>query len=503
MLMNTEKMLTEGRISHFDIIASRTTSPNMGLFLAASLRQGHTAITIRPFAPSVAAIFSSPDVPPLSEGDIQNIEQNIAEELAGTIPGLTRHGDYIAFEKNAEIERQLACEILRLANGKVPPVMGENMTSLNAEQQLAVQRMGMNAFSIVTGGPGTGKTHTAKAFLNSIPGSRVALLAPTGRAVQNLASGIGELSPKSNIEAKTIHRAIRGDERALLPHDVIIIDECSMIDTTMMVRLFRKIPTGARLILLGDTQQLPSIEPGQPLYDIVASNLSCIPVTQLVTCHRTGSEELQRFFSCVSKTDVETLSQWTSGLEVSFLPYTTDTFWKTIDTLLAHHPELYIRHPESPQSHIIVAPEKRGAYGSDAINAYISSLQRNVAYKPIVICKNSYDLDVMNGDLGLIETQKEIPLIHFSKKTVPAVLCPRHELAYAITVHKSQGSEFHTVCCIIPPQGEYDVKMVYTAVSRGKKRLIFVGSPQQLCAALCHQIPRVTLLPYYLKEKQP
>lgn len=506
----------EGRLTHFDVMVSRNVQPPeggwLGLFLGAALRHGHTAVDVGPcLLPSIGTVFTATDTEPLGKEISSFIEQHIREEAEKNRGNLIVCGTHIAIPHIYAVEQQLAKEIFRLSHAPQVGIDEKHVRdflkeySLNEEQLSAVLKIFSHSFSIITGGPGTGKTYVAGVWLAcaATPGLRVGLLAPTGRAVQNLSASIASSlkNPLPHVEAMTIHRAVMGKNP--LAYNVLIIDECSMVDSQLLAKLFCKTPTGTRIILLGDQKQLPPIEPGQPFYDLLETPLSSISISHLHNCHRTASQGLRRFASLITQQDINALSQWdTSEEDISFLPYSAETFWKTFDSLMTKHPAMGRKTPSDFSSHMIVSPEKQGLFGTDAINAYIGQNTKGAKYQPVVICKNNYDLDVMNGDLGLLENLQPLPLIHFPKRSIPAILCPRYEPAYAVTVHKSQGSEFHTVCCVIPKKGEYDRRMLYTAVTRARSRLVFLGSPESMATAISRQESRVTLLKTHLQEER-
>ena len=364
---------------------------------------------------------------------------------------------------------------------------------------------------ILTGGPGTGKTTVVKGLLSVFGslGQKCVLCAPTGRAAKRLSESTGE-------EAKTIHRMLemeRGldgefvfnrDAKNPLDEAVIIVDEASMIDLSLLAALFRAIKRGARLILIGDSDQLPSVGAGNVLADLIASGR--IKTVALTEIFRQSSESLI----------VTNAHKINSGIDPVLNDTKKDFFFvrreneseiaKTVADLITS------RLPKTYGSAIkdeiqIITPSKKGFGGVSVLNIELQAIinppmkfkkdvkiGQNVFREgdKVMQTSNDYEIEwekngatgmgVFNGDIGYIEridTNREEVVIRFDDRIArySYELCEELELAYAITVHKSQGSEYPVV--IIPMYYCAPMLMTrnlfYTAVTRAKKMVILVG----------------------------
>lgn len=382
-------------------------------------------------------------------------------------------------------------------------------------QKQAVTSALTEGMLILTGGPGTGKTTTLNAIINIIKrkGKKVLLSAPTGRAAQRMSEVTGD-------EAKTLHRMLEvswdkqdnpvfnKNERNQLKCDALIIDEVSMVDSYIFESVMRALPLGCRLILVGDSDQLPSVGPGNVLGDLIESGV--VPVIRLNEIFRQAQKSLivtnahkivNGVMPDLKKVDKDFFfiykSDKTSGAET------------ILDLCSERLPKAY---GYSPLENIqVLSPSKKGELGTAELNrklqarlnpksddkaeVTIGSRTFRTGDKVMQI-KNNYDISwykdngetgegIFNGDIGIIQNidkkSKSIK-INFYDKTAVLTYDYASELdfAYAITVHKSQGNEFDAVVIPMfsgPPQLYYR-NLLYTAVTRAKKTLILVGVPQ-------------------------
>jgi exodeoxyribonuclease V alpha subunit len=375
--------------------------------------------------------------------------------------------------------------------------------------------MGLTArLSIITGGPGTGKTTIVDAIckLAKEQDQSILLAAPTGRAAKRMEEASG-------IPAKTLHRLLefapqsgqyqRNRERPLKA-DLVIVDEASMIDIYLFYALVRALPDHARLLLVGDADQLPSVGPGQILRDLIASER--IPVTRLTDIFR------QRHGGLI----VENAHRINQG-QIPVLPTPSDRELLDFYFIPCDQParaaniivELVTsRIPQrfdfDPLTDIqVISPMHRGDVGVQQLNAMLQ--QKLQAHQPAIslgeVCfhlgdrvlhtRNDYDKEVFNGDIGWIEEinpANQSLQVRFDERLVRY---ERHELddltlAYAISVHKSQGSEYPAV--VIPIMTQHFVmlqrNLLYTAITRGKRLVILVGTKQALKIAVQNQQER-------------
>ncbi|MCI6824356.1 MAG: ATP-dependent RecD-like DNA helicase [Ruminococcus bromii] len=382
-------------------------------------------------------------------------------------------------------------------------------------QKQAVTSALTEGMLILTGGPGTGKTTTLNAIINILKrkGKKVLLSAPTGRAAQRMSEVTGD-------EAKTLHRMLEvswdkqdnpvfnKNERNQLKCDALIIDEVSMVDSYIFESVMRALPLGCRLILVGDSDQLPSVGPGNVLGDLIESGV--VPVIRLNEIFRQAQKSLivtnahkivNGVMPDLKKVDKDFFfiykSDKTSGAET------------ILDLCSERLPKAY---GYSPLENIqVLSPSKKGELGTAELNrklqarlnpksddkaeVTIGSRTFRTGDKVMQI-KNNYDISwykdngetgegIFNGDIGIIQNidkkSKSIK-INFYDKTAVLTYDYASELdfAYAITVHKSQGNEFDAVVIPMfsgPPQLYYR-NLLYTAVTRAKKTLILVGVPQ-------------------------
>ncbi|MBI5850361.1 MAG: ATP-dependent RecD-like DNA helicase [Planctomycetes bacterium] len=362
-------------------------------------------------------------------------------------------------------------------------------------QREAVARAFASPFSVITGGPGVGKTTIVRAIAATCERSGLLLLlaAPTGRAAKRLSESTGCI-------ASTIHRLLewqaginrfQRDAEHRLEGDVLVVDECSMLDVQLAYHLFRAVPPGMRVVLVGDVDQLPSIGPGRVLADLI--DCDRIPVTRLSTIFRQGAGS--RIVRAAHAVLAGELPQ--SGGE-------GDDFFFVEAKSAAHAKELVLelvttriprRFGLDPLADVqVLCPMYRGDAGADALNVELQArlnprgdeLQRGsklfrVGDKVLQV-KNDYDLDVFNGDVGrviAVDRADSLLRVRFDEREVEYPFADLDQLvpAYAITVHRAQGSEYPAV--IVPLLTEHYVmlrrNLFYTAITRGRQLVVVVG----------------------------
>jgi exodeoxyribonuclease V alpha subunit len=386
--------------------------------------------------------------------------------------------------------------------------------SLSEQQLSAVKLAAKSKVFILTGGPGVGKTTTANAIIRLLRamGRNVALCAPTGRAAQRL-------SEVSSMQAKTIHRLLEWqangggftrDEHQPLDVQCVIADEASMLDIRLADSLLRAIPKTAQLILIGDVDQLPSVGPGNVLSDLIRSG--SVPYCRLDQIFRqAGTSQI-----------IQVAHQINRGQAPEFLDAPSDCRFETRDT-----PESIIGFIKDfltgpiPQQHRfdpirdvqILTPMNRGPLGTHELNLLLQELlnpkskralefkRLNFTLRPgdkVIQSSNNYELGVFNGDIGFVshaQVEDGKIYVQFGERNIAydneSALDLR--LAYAITIHKSQGSEFPVV--IIPTSSQHFVmlqrNLYYTALTRAKKLAYFVGSQRALRTAIDNNSSRL------------
>lgn len=381
-------------------------------------------------------------------------------------------------------------------------------------QREAIRKALAQGVLILTGGPGTGKTTTLNAIIQVLErkGQRVLLAAPTGRAAKRMSEVTGR-------EAKTIHRLLEvawdadnrptfaRNEQNMLECDALIVDELSMVDSMLFSSLLRALPLGCRLVMVGDSDQLPSVGPGDVLHELIASNL--LPTVQLQEVFRQSLKSLI----------VSNAHRIVRG-EMPELNVRTQDFFFMEDHQRDHIRDTVVqlyttrlpkRYGYSPLTDIqVLCPSRKGELGVNELNKRlqeavnppenskpeitINGMMFRVGDKVMQI-KNDYDIPwskpdgtggtgVFNGDVGIlcsIDRTTETIRIRFDDRDAVYSFetAGNLDLAYATTVHKSQGSEFEAVIMPMypgPPQLYYR-NLLYTAVTRAKSLLVMVGVP--------------------------
>lgn len=376
-------------------------------------------------------------------------------------------------------------------------------------QREAIVNALMYKLSIITGGPGTGKSTILNGILNTYANIhnlsvsdeemqyKVLLVAPTGRAAKRM-------SETTHFKASTIHKALGYSydggftyhENSLLSCSMVIIDEASMLDIELASSLFSALPNTCRVVLVGDSNQLPSVGPGNVLSDLMATSL--FKTTALNQIMRQASDSDIIALSHMILSEQISYSLFSRRKEVFFYSYDAKEviqgIFKILDNFIASGGDLFSQIQ-------ILAPMYAGVAGIDAINSAIQArynpeetlIKRDfTVFKKndkVLQLKNDSELDIMNGDIGrimdIIRTDdKDFMLIDFDGRVVTyaAANIDNLRLAYAISVHKAQGSEFENV--ILPILPSYQImlkkKIIYTGITRAKKKLILLGQLEAL-----------------------
>jgi len=394
---------------------------------------------------------------------------------------------------------------------------------LNEQQQRGAISALQQKVSIITGGPGTGKTTLIKKLLDLLDANKikVKLAAPTGRAAKRMFEGTGRY-------AETLHRLLEfspmpggftRNEQNALDAEFIIVDEASMIDAFLMYALLRAIPSKAHLLFLGDVDQLPSVGAGNILNDLIASQKVC--VTRLTEIFRQAQDSL-------IIVNAHNINQ--GKFPVSFIEGSKRDFvfvpQKNPEELFSFLAEVYTKklahYHIKPEDAVVLVPMNRGIAGTARLNQELQKILNpredtehqimrfGQVYKVgdrVMQIKNNYDKFVFNGDLGIIEAidiPEQVMKIQFGERVLEYDFAELNELvlSYAISIHKSQGSEFSAV--IIPIFMQHFVllarNLLYTAVTRAKKLCILVGEPRAIAMAIKNNknSERQTFLKQYL-----
>ena len=358
---------------------------------------------------------------------------------------------------------------------------------------------------LLTGGPGTGKTTTTLGIIRAFQeaNAEIVLAAPTGRAAKRLSEATG-------LEAKTIHRLLevkppegyQRNEENPLEGDVLIVDECSMIDLLLMYNLLKAIPEHMTLIMVGDVDQLPSVGAGNVLRDIIDSD--CFPVVRLSRIFRQA--QASRIIMNAHRINAGKMPDLSNGKATDFFFMERDDPEQVVQTVKelvrSRLPRSYHTKPSEIQ---VLTPMQRSEVGAanlnqvlqEAVNPGSDGLKRGgylfrVRDKVMQI-RNNYDKEVFNGDIGVVEAvdlEDRTLDVLFDERTVRYDVTELDELmlAYATTIHKSQGSEYPIV--VMPVLMSHYVmlqrNLIYTGVTRAKKALIIVGTKKALSYAVHH-----------------
>lgn len=426
--------------------------------------------------------------------------------------------------KDNEINIKIDDKLLETANDKV---------SLSEEQTNAVRGVLSHGISVLTGGPGVGKTQTTKKIVHVLRalGKNIVLAAPTGRASQRMTEVIGS-------EACTVHRLLSWDplnggflknENNPIVADFIIIDESSMLDINLASSLLRATQQDTQILFIGDADQLPPVGPGDFFRDLISSGI--VPVYTLNKIFRQGKESLIiKYAHSINSGEVPNIETplltpdiWTDGTDCSFVDSGMAEAnknaqdyprWSSLryglditNMIIKLYTEIMPKYLGKDKETQILIPMNIGDMGTIRINSLIQNIinpsekgKGEIKLKEklfrvtdkVIQTKNNYDLGVFNGDIGRIteinEVRAELIVKYSEDREVSYKKSDIFELdlAYAISIHKSQGSEFD---CVILPITMQHYRMlyrnlIYTGLTRAKKYAVFVGQRKALKVAV-------------------
>jgi exodeoxyribonuclease V alpha subunit len=372
-------------------------------------------------------------------------------------------------------------------------------------QRAAIEKAVESKVMVLTGGPGTGKTTTTQGIIEAYKtrGMRILLAAPTGRAAKRMTEATG-------MEAKTIHRLLeynpqdgfKHNEENPLDGDALIVDECSMIDIILFYNLMKAVPRSMRLVLVGDIDQLPSVGAGNVLRDIIDSQR--IPVVRLTRIFRQAQSS--RIIMNAHAINSGMFPNISNGQDTDFFFIRVDEAEAIPSTIVNLVRERLPRKYRYPAREIqVLTPMQRGDVGAANINMLLQeALNPSGAFltrsgyhyrlgDKVMQLRNDYDKNVFNGDIGYItavdESERTLQ-VTFDDRMVDYDVTELDELAlaYAITIHKSQGSEFPIV--VMPVTMKHYVmlqrNLIYTGITRAKKICVLVGTTRAIAYAICN-----------------
>ena len=494
--------------------------------LSMAARQGHLCVVIEGdnIDPDPAVLWVAPkggevahDYAKLSAMILDGARQ-IGDDLLAVVDKpptrmapVYKHGSRYYFQRNWVLETHFINNYAQLQKTATPYFKVDvNRVSLDhrllPEQAQAILHGCSHCLTVITGGPGTGKTYTAGTLLRVLwdhiadPKCKVVVTAPTGKAAAHLEKSILRAmegsSSKPVIKAQTLHSLLgvkdnrQVDRHLRIDGDIIIVDECSMIDVWIMGDLMGSIKPGARLIMLGDTSQLPPVEGGSIFSDIVKTLDG--GTTHLSVCQRAELQDIVHVAGLIDKgksyeviariswqggegiVGID-LSQWNSPLQAQNALVQAATEKYAALSLSEQDPHLLMNQFASFR---VLSPVREGRLGVDELNKKIYGecvrrMPRGASMAaPIMITKNDHKLNVFNGDMGvLMGNYAYLPdrtgASGYRKLAVASL--PAYEYAYCLSIHKSQGSEFDAITLVVPEGSDvFGREALYTAATRAR-----------------------------------
>ena len=483
----------------------------IGYALTEAMDEGHCGLPEEELGPLAAGLLEVPDDLIRSALDLELSEGAVVADTVEDTPCIFLGGLYRA-------ERAIAGRLLEIASGKLPWALiepdkalpwveGKTGLALAPGQAEAVRTALSSKVSVITGGPGVGKTTIVNSILRILSAREVDILlcAPTGRAAKRMSEATG-------FEAKTIHRLLEVDPRTggfkrdgenPLQCDLLAVDETSMVDVMLMRSLLAAVPDGAALSIVGDVDQLPSVGPGQVLADIIASG--AVPVVRLTEVFRQAARSrIVTAAHGINRGAIPNLSPPEGESDFYFVPA------EDPETAAARIVELVkTRIPkrfglDAMRDIQVLCPMNRGGAGARSLNIELQAAlnpagERKVerfgwTFAPgdkVMQIENDYDKEVYNGDIGLVadvDPEAGELTARFEGRDLLYGFGELDTLvpAYAATVHKSQGSEYPAV--VIPVLTQHYAmlrrNLLYTGVTRGKKLVVLVGQKKAVAIAV-------------------
>lgn len=406
-------------------------------------------------------------------------------------------------------------ESLSIDVGKIQEKVDMKYDEIQAD---AIRKAAVSKVMVLTGGPGTGKTTTTQGIIAAYRsfGLKILLAAPTGRAAKRMTEATG-------LEAKTIHRLLeckppegyQKNEDNPLDGDVLIIDECSMIDMILMNALLKAIPEGMRLILVGDIDQLPSVGAGNVLRDIIDSGV--FPVVRLTRIFRQAQSS--RIIMNAHAINEGKFPDISNGKNTDFFYIEKEDPEEAVQEIVRLVKNNLPRYYKTPWNHIqVLTPMQKGIVGAanlnlalqEALNPQGDGLRRGGYLfrtgDKVMQIRNNYEKEIFNGDIGTVECvdlQERTLKVNFDQHIIEYEASELDELvhAYATTIHKAQGSEYPIV--VMPVLMNHYVmlqrNLIYTGITRAKKVLVIVGTRKALSYAVRNVT--VTKRNTFLKER--
>lgn len=382
------------------------------------------------------------------------------------------------FHRYLDIKRKIDQLILSFSTTPLPQFTPSPSLELNPEQQKAVIVALKERFLLLSGGPGSGKSFTLSklipTFLEAFgPSMKIVIAAPTGKAASHLYQKLS--APlQEKVRSATLHSLLHilefefNKPNIQLDYDLVIVDEASMIDAPLFLRLLEALSLKTRLILVGDPNQLPPIEGGAPFSYLLKH--SSLPKVELTSILRTDNRFLLEQSKALlegKKLDYKPISSFDPLQFISYFPQKTDEPLK--------NPHMGFK---------ILSSLKKGPFGATAISRtiYQELIKQKGRYLqvPILITKNRESMNLFNGQEGILLFDEE-SLLHFAtfphiEKPIAESLLPPYEIGYAISIHKSQGSEYEEIVILLANEADHiSTPLLYTAITRAKSSFTIFG----------------------------
>ncbi len=490
-----------------------------------ALRNGSVCLDLRSVAEQVAAAdLPWPDV----DSWLASLR---ASTLAASPPVLRIDGDLLYLDRYWLEEQQVCDDILTLIATK-PSKATPNVDRLfpkGFEEQRAAAEVALSqGLTVLTGGPGTGKTTTVArllALLASGTQLRIALAAPTGKAAARLQEAVqlevdklddADREALSGLHSTTLHRLLgskpdtsarfRHNRSNRLPHDVIVVDETSMVSLTMMARLLEAVRPDARLILVGDPDQLASVEAGAVLADLV-DGLGGKRIAELKTSHRFG-ESIGKLASAIRAGDddavIDVLRSGGDHIEWTDTDDPANSLRKVLEPHAIELRKAAVLGDESAalailDEHRLLCAHRRGPFGvrywNHQVERWLAERTGEAIWsawypgRPVLVTANDYGLGLYNGDTGVTvqcDGMLRAVIAGTQRSEFATSRLADVETMHAMTIHKSQGSQVAEVTVLMPPEDSRLLtrELFYTAVTRAKQKIRVVGPETAVRAAV-------------------
>lgn len=404
------------------------------------------------------------------------------------------------WERLTKVRNETGNHELSVDVAKIEAIVNKKYDEVQSD---AIRQAALAKVMVLTGGPGTGKTTTTQGIIAAYRayGLNIILAAPTGRAAKRMTEATG-------LEAKTIHRLLeckppegyQRDEENPLKGDVLIVDECSMIDIILMNSLLKAIPANMRLILVGDIDQLPSVGAGNVLRDIIESGK--FPVIRLTRIFRQAQSS--RIIMNAHRINQGKMPDLFNGKDSDFFFITKEEPEEAVSELVELVKTKLPKYYKTPSSMIqVLTPMQKGVVGAtnlnlllqEALNPTGEGLRRSGfvfrVNDKVMQIRNNYEKEIFNGDIGTvtsIDLEDRTLTIDFDGRLIEYDITELDEIvhAYATTIHKAQGSEYPIV--VMPVLMNHYVmlqrNLIYTGITRAKKILVIVGTKKALAYAI-------------------